>query len=114
MSKRTREQILEQMHPEVSKMELEIQKRLSKSRINYFSNHPFCLLTTVPDLYFPEKGIAIYLDGPVHKGKEGRDEDLREKLATRHNIKVISIEYRSYSKSEVERVWKEIQEAIER
>jgi hypothetical protein len=112
MRKRTREQILEQMHPNISKMEIEIQKRLSKSRINYFSNHPFCLLTTVPDLYFPEKGIAIYLDGPVHKGKEGRDEDLREKLSTRYSIKVVSIEYRSYNKSEMERVWNEILEAI--
>lgn len=111
--RRTREEIVESMHPEVSDMEIAMQGRLYKEHRLFYYDHPFCLVSTKPDLFFPTKGIAVYLDGPVHKNRTDRDEELREKLAKRHNLKVISIEYKSFSKAEVDRVWKEIQEAIE-
>ena len=111
--RRTREEILERMRPHVSKMEIFIQGRLYKNNIPFEPNRPFCLQSTEPDLFFPTKGIVIYLDGPVHRGREDRDAELREQLAKRHNIKVVAIEYKTFSKAEVERVWKEVQEAIE-
>lgn len=65
-------------------------------------------MSTTPDIYFPEQRLAIYIDGPVHKGREDRDEALRELLAKRHGLKVVSIPYERYSQKEKERILEEI------
>jgi len=65
-------------------------------------------MSTTPDIYFPEHGLAIYIDGPVHHGREDRDEALRELLAKRHGLKVVSIPYERYSQKEKERILEEI------
>ena len=76
------------------------------------TDRDFCLQQTTPDFYFPEQRTAIYIDGPVHAKREDRDELLRELLAKRYDVKVVSIAYKAFTKEETERVFHEIMEAL--
>jgi len=99
-----------QMQPQHSQMELNILVKLKKLGIPVETDRTFCLQPTTPDYYLPTKNLAIYLDGPVHEGREDRDDALRELLSKRHGIKVLSIAYKS--ESEEQRVFEEIKEAV--
>lgn len=110
--KRTREEILEQMHPDHSKMERFIGNRLLNYGIASYDDMEFCLEKTIPDRYIPKLDMALYFDGPPHQGREDRDELLREKLAKRHRLRVYTIKYRGISKAEKERVWGEVKEIL--
>lgn len=98
------------MHPQHSKMEQELLLKLQGS--GAMTDKLFCLQSTTPDFYFPKQKLAIYVDGPVHKGKEERDSRLRDLLTKRHEVRVVSIPYESFTKQEVERVFKQIKEAL--
>ena len=53
----------------------------------------------------------MFLDGPVHQGREHRDQEARKILQRRgRNVKVIK--YRNFSKKEQRRVIEEILEAV--
>ena len=99
------------MQPQHSQMELNILVKLKSLGIPVETDRSFCLQSTTPDYYLPTKNLAIYLDGPVHEGREDRDDALRELLRKRHGIRVLSIPYKS--KSEEQRVFEEIKEAVE-
>jgi very-short-patch-repair endonuclease len=45
--------------------------------------------------------LAVYLDGQPHEGREDRDERLRELLAQRHGVKVLSIKTKGKNVTEV-------------
>lgn len=111
--KRTREEIMEIMHPEESKMEVRVRNALFKKTIWNLSNEPFVLESTTPDIFLPDKRIAIYLDGPIHKGREDQDEELRGKLAKRYGVKVLSISYKANTKKEFKSIMQQIEEVIE-
>ena len=68
------------------------------------------MLETVPDIYIPQKNLAIYLDSTeTHEGKRlDKDEQLRDFLVKRHGVRVLAYSYDSSSVKEVERVTKEI------
>jgi very-short-patch-repair endonuclease len=85
-------------------MEWEVYKALKARGVKAEFQRSFCVMSTTPDIYFPEQRLAIYIDGPVHKGREDRDEALRELLAKRHGLKVVSIPYERYSQKEKERI----------
>jgi very-short-patch-repair endonuclease len=70
-------------------------------------------MSTTPDIYFPEKRLAIYIDGvQVHVKRQEKDETLRELLAKRYGVKVLSIPYERYSKRELERIVNTIMEEL--
>jgi hypothetical protein len=93
-------------------METFITNRLRKMGKAVDTDMTFCVESTTPDQYILPDAIALYLDGPVHKGREERDEMLRGKLAKRRNVKVVSISYEGYTKKERERVWALVLEAV--
>jgi very-short-patch-repair endonuclease len=99
------------MHPQHSKMEEAILQKLSEAGIRpVVTDRSFCLTSTTPDFYFPTLNLAVYLDGPVHEGKEDRDEKLTELLEQRHQVRVCRIKYSSVSDKEQTRILQEIQE----
>lgn len=110
----------QRMHPKNSRMELEIQTHLSIAGIGHYTDHDFCLQHTIPDVWIPDyhngdkHGLAVYLDGPVHKGKRlDKDDLLREKLTKYHKVKVLSIPYKGVSMKEQLRVFGLIKEALD-
>lgn len=97
-------------------MEREIREALNNAGHYPMTGKDFCVLSTVPDFFFPRvvNGLAVYLDGAeAHRKREERDQEIRELLTKRYNIRVLPIPYEKYSKAEKERIFKEILEAIE-
>jgi very-short-patch-repair endonuclease len=70
------------------------------------------LQKTTPDFWFPDKRIAVYVDGPVHVGREDRDEALRELLRKRHGVNVVTVAYVADTEMERERVFGVVMEAV--
>jgi len=100
-----------QMSPQHSSMEQAILARLSGKDLNVMTDFEFCLQKTTPDFWFPDKRIAVYVDGPVHVGREDRDEALRELLRKRHGVNVVTVAYVADTETERERVFNLIMEA---
>lgn len=94
-----------QMSPQHSNMENAILIRLSDRGVKVMTDFEFCLQRTMPDFWFPDKQLAVYLDGVVHQGKEDRDEALRDLLRKRHGVNVVSIPYVADSELERERIF---------
>jgi very-short-patch-repair endonuclease len=58
-----------------------------------FMGYKISLISTTPDFFWPTKGVAVYLDGPPHVGREDRDDRITEILEKR-GIKVLRFPYR--------------------
>ena len=101
-----------QMSPQHSSMEMAILKKLSDKGVQVMTDFEFCLQKTTPDFWFPDKRIAVYVDGPVHVGREDRDEALRELLRKRHGVNVVTIAYVADTEMERERVFGVVMEAV--
>ncbi|MFQ6077116.1 MAG: hypothetical protein ACE5Z5_13465 [Candidatus Bathyarchaeia archaeon] len=100
------------MHPEVSRMEFEVVTELMAEGLPLEMDREFCLESTKPDAYHPGKNLAIYIDGPVHKGREERDEGLRELLRKRYGCRVLVLRFEDYSKSAKEEIKRRIRKAV--
>lgn len=100
------------MTPQHSKMEDALRHKLAEKGFNPIVDYEICIQSTTPDFYFVDKRLAIYIDGPVHKGHEDRDDLIREQLTKRHGIRVVSINYESFTQQETERILTQILEAI--
>lgn len=100
------------MKPQHSNMELALLSKLQAADLHAEVDREFCLQATTPDFYFPKQNLAIYVDGPVHRGKEERDSLLREKLTKRYGVHVLSIPYENFTQKEVERVFKLMLEEV--
>jgi len=101
------------MQPQVSQMELAVAEELAKRGLSFETQKQFCIQSCIADLYFPKQRLAVFLDGPVHKGREDRDEALRELLWRRHNVEPLTIEYESYTKEQVQEIVELILQALE-
>ena len=100
------------MQPQHSRMEMEILFMLHEKGLCPMTNEDFCIQSTIPDFWFPSRRLAVYLDGEkVHRKRQDKDAYLRELLAKRHGVKVLSITYKGNSKREKSRVLKLIVEA---
>lgn len=107
----TWEQRKAQMSPQHSRMESLVLASLIEAGVTgLVQDRRFCVLETVPDIYIPQKNLAIYLDSTeTHEGKRlDKDEQLRDFLVKRHGVRVLAYSYDSSSVKEVERVTKEI------
>lgn len=121
--KRTREQIMEQMHVPESRMEIRVRKGLQAMGIRYFSDCKFPLETKSPqgrqkvarpDIMLPDYGTLVFLDGEkAHEGREGKDESIREELARLYpSLKILGIAYNAYTTKAYRAIMKEILGAI--
>ena len=101
------------MHPQHSRMEEDVFLALYANGVLPRRDEKFPIQTTTPDFYFPEKRLAVYLDGEkVHFKRQDRDETIRELLRKRHKVKVLSITYKGNSERERQRILKLILEAL--
>ena len=98
------------MTPQVSNMEEKIRVALTSKGVAFENDRMFCLQQTTPDFYFPTQNLAVYLDGPVHEKRQDRDDLLRELLAKRYGVKVLSIPYEGTSQTEEDKVLRQIME----
>jgi len=84
------------MNVKVSAAETLIQYHLNSEGFYPITQKPFCLKHTIPDLFFPNINLAVYIDGEqVHRNKEQKDEELRRLLSKRHGCTVRSYSYKS-------------------
>ena len=84
-----------QMHPQISTFEVKFSVEATKAGLPQGeSNVPVCVVQTCPDrtYHLPKGDLYVYFDGPPHKGREDRDEALREQLQKR-GATVLSIAY---------------------
>ncbi|MCW4047920.1 MAG: endonuclease domain-containing protein [Candidatus Bathyarchaeota archaeon] len=86
-----------QMHPKVSKAEVEVFKALSAAGLtrNMVTQKTIILKSTVPDFCWPSKRKIVYLDGvQAHLGdkQQKRDEEICE-LLTEQGWEVLRIPY---------------------
>jgi hypothetical protein len=102
------------MHPQHSKTEENVlQALVTKGIRNIAQDRHFCVRETVPDLYFPEKNLAVYLDfEETHKKREDKDEQLREWLTKCHGVRVLSLPYDAVSQKETDRLVQAIIEEV--
>lgn len=97
-----------------SKMDDDVALDLAEKGYHPMFNKSFCVLSTQPDYYFPDKNLAVYLDGfKVHFKRQHKDERLRYLLKKRHGVKVLSITYNGNSKRERKRIVEEIKAFLE-
>lgn len=85
----------QQMHPTVSKAELEIFHALSTIGLTagMTTQQPIALKTTIPDYLWMEKRKAVYLDGDaVHKEGNEWDQEV-EQLMEKRGWQVLRIRY---------------------
>jgi very-short-patch-repair endonuclease len=110
----TEEIIRDRMHHPVSNIEIAIANALNESGITGFlTQHPIVIQQTIPDFFFPDKRLAVYIDGPVHSGREDRDQELRDALR-RRGYKVLELSYEKPTKETINRLVVEIILAYER
>jgi ParB/RepB/Spo0J family partition protein len=108
------EEVKAHMSPMHSKMEDAIYTRFSTENHAVFRDVEFCIQKTVPDLYFPEKKVAVYIDGnAVHRRKRDDDARLRKKLEQYYGFHVVTVSYDTFSEKEAERVYGEIAQGME-
>jgi len=104
---------LARMKVPISRMDEAVAVELQRLGVAFESQKQFCVQSTTCDVYLPEIGVAIYLDGEeAHRGREERDTELREMLANRLGVRVVSVPYRRFSDSEVKRVMEAILEVL--
>jgi very-short-patch-repair endonuclease len=100
------------MQVPVSKMEESILIKLEAKGLHPEVQKEFCLQRTRPDYYFPQQNIAVYLDGEVHRGREDRDDDLRQLLKRRHGVQVVSILYEGSSEATENQIVQDIMASV--
>ena len=108
---RTEEDIRQQIHSPVSRVDVEVPMMLSELGITGFTTQePVCVYQLVPDLMFPDKRIMIFFDGPGHKHTD-LELDMRNAMR-RRGWKVIELEYERYSKETVKQLTQKILEIL--
>ena len=101
----------ELMQVKHSRMEFEVLEDLNRAGLFPEMDKKFCVLSTEPDFYFADKNLAIYIDGEqVHRRREERDDYLRQLLAKRHGVTVLTFPYKSRSKRERIKIVEQIKE----
>jgi len=110
---KTAQDIHDQMHPRVSKMEEAVLLALHEKGFHVESQKDFCVKSTRADFYLPQHNLAIFLDGEqVHKDPE-KDQQLRELLTKRHKIQVLTLTYPSFTKTAQDQILADIITATE-
>ena len=80
----------------ISNAEIKLHSALNKNNLFPFPQKQFCLLQTVPDFYFSDVNLAVFLDGEqIHRNQEERDLELRDLLKKRYGCTVRSYSYKA-------------------
>lgn len=108
---RTEEDIRNQIHSPVSRVDIEVPMKLSELGITGFmTQEPICVYQLIPDLMFPDKRIMVFFDGPGHKHTD-LEVDMREAMR-RRGWRVVELEYEKYSKETVRQLTQKILEIL--
>jgi len=107
----------EKMRVSPSHAEVDVLLGLEERRLTegMFRDTEIVLEATVPDYYWPAKGLCVYLDGPPHESEHQRlkDELIDEKLR-KMGLKVLRFSYEpSLSKHRRQEILDQIEEALE-
>jgi len=102
-----------EMSPQKSALELSVIQDLQAEGYPIETDVDFCVQKTVPDGYVRDANVLIYIDGPVHEGREDRDEQLRERVQNLLNCRIVAVKFERDSKEERERVKTEIKQGLE-
>jgi len=95
----------EQLQRPQSRMELAVVAELNSRGFHPELGPGIGVQSTRPDLYFPDRKIAVFLDGfEAHKRREPIDYELRERLRTQHGVTVVEFSYSDYSKATEKRI----------
>lgn len=99
----------------VSNAEFAISGRLQKEGVHFLSQQRFCLRQTVPDFFFPDVNLAVYIDGEqVHRKREQKDADLRDRLSQLYGCTVRSFSYSApLSKKRLDEILTQILDDVE-
>jgi very-short-patch-repair endonuclease len=78
--------------------------------------HTIILKATTPDFAWPEKRIAVYLDGPVHESSHVREKDeVIDAELEKRGWTVLRISYKApLSERETQRILSIIKETVEK
>jgi very-short-patch-repair endonuclease len=84
----------ERMHAKESKAETAVLAKLNSLKKFPMTHYVIPLKTTVPDLFFPNERLCVFLDGPPHlsSSQMGKDEEIDEQLE-KMGLKVLRIRY---------------------
>ena len=107
----SREQHKARMQSQHSRIEEALMINLASAGVQFETDRLFCIQSTCPDFFFADKDLAVYVD-EAHQCREDQNEQLRELLAKRYRVKVVTISYERFSKQETERVFQQIMEAL--
>ena len=100
------------MSPQHSKLEVALAVKLQAMGLAFETDRNFCLQSTIPDYYFDKQKVAVYLDGPVHAGREDHDEVLRDLLTKRYGIRVVTVKNDGESAAELDRLAEVIRKEV--
>lgn len=101
------------MQPQHSRIEEALMIKLASAGVQFETDRLFCIQSTCPDFFFADKDLVVYVDGvEAHRRREDQDEQLRELLAKRYRVKVVTISYERFTKKETERVFQQIMETL--
>jgi len=101
--KDTGEQRRAHMHPQHSRMELEVIQELQVEGWPIETDIEIPLTITRPDGYVRPVNMPLYVDGIVHEGHEDRDERI-DKILRRRGLTPVRERYNHYSKKNKERI----------
>jgi len=103
----------ETMSPKISKMDEAVFDSLVQKGVGALFQESVCVKMLIPDIVVKKgsKNYAVFRDGPVHEGREDRDEANRQLLA-RQGFEVISIPYDGYSNETRDSIVQQIIETI--
>jgi len=92
------------MKPQHSQFELDLYMDCVQAGLKPELDVEFCIQRTIPDQTYRDRKVTFYFDGPVHEGKEEKDDLIRQRLQERHDVRVVSIPYVANTREERERV----------
>ena len=106
------------MHPRVSRAEIEVLKALSGTRLieGMVTQRTIVLKTTIPDFCWPEKRKVVYLDGSqVHsKSKQEEKDEEIDRFLVEKGWEVLRIPYDApMSKEKFDEVLRNIERFLE-
>ena len=100
---------LEAMRVQHSRMEWDVLEDLNRAGLFPLMDKSFPVLSTTPDFFFPDKNLAVYLDGEkVHAKRQEKDQELRRLLAKRHGVTVLTFPYKRRTKKARQKIVEQI------
>jgi len=84
----------ERMKVPVSKAEVAVHIELTRRNLHPEAQHPICLYSCIPDFFFHEQKLCVFIDGPPHAKPRRIDRDNGvDELLRKRGFKVARFPY---------------------